>query len=1155
MTEQTIFQEALSRPPAERAAFLDQACAGRPEIRAAVEALLTAHGTAGPVLHLPSAELPPTRDSNLGQLPVAETRAFSLPPQLASPEATGGVLANLADPLGQTRDSGQLAPPVAETLDSGPRPGAEAAPTLTDYRPSSGPGAVIAGRYTLELKIGEGGMGEVWVARQTEPVKRKVALKLIKAGMDSKAVLVRFEQERQALALMDHPNIARVLDGGMTGQVVGEGWRVEGKDDLSGPTTHHPPPSTRSGQPFFVMELVHGQPLTKFCDEAKLTPQARLELFVPICQAVQHAHQKGIIHRDLKPANILVSVIDGRPVPKVIDFGVAKATGGSLTDASLATEIGAVIGTLEYMAPEQAGLAEHDIDTRADIYSLGVILYELLTGLRPIDARQMKRAAALEILRLLREEEPAKPSTRLSTHDALPSVAALRQTEPKRLMAMLRGELDWVVMKCLEKQRDRRYETANGLVRDIQRYLADEPVEARPPSFGYRTGKFLRRNKGPVIAASVVLLALIAGVVGTTIGLFREHRAKLEVQEQKSQAEAARDREAKERGYAEAIAHFVKDDFLALTSVEGQEQHGGDKLSKHATLRDLLDRAAKKLKECKDLDPRTEAELNWMIGISYRMSGDAALGIPFLERAAELRRGTLGASAELTLEVQNSLAVAYGKAGGEDKALPLYEETYRLTKERLGPDAALTLRYGRVLASCYVRLHKDEVALPLVDETLRRMRSQLGPDDEQTLLTLQTQATLYQHKGNTKEAIAVLQEGLKLAKPRHGADHPITYEIMNNLAVLYLERGQAIQAAPLFEEVLKIAKKRLEPDHPDIFTITNNLLTTYRSTGKRDLELAMRKEMLDLLRVKLGPDHPDTITQMNNLGTAFLYAQKAEQALPLLEEGVQRATAKWGPNDPRTFTASNNLANAYADTGKLEQAIPLFEESLKLTRDKLGPDHFATLHAMNNLGDVYREAGKLGRAVEMLEEAARRGKAHLGIDHLVTRSCLKNLAASYMASGEDAKLVSLLPEFLPGFRTMFAANRQQLAGGLAELGLFLLEHKRWAEAEPLVRECLAIREKTQPDAWTTFNAQSLLGGVLLGQKKYAEAEPLLLQGYEGMKKREKSIPPQGSTRIPEALDRLIELYTAFHKPDEAKKWRAERAKYPEAKKAAALEKK
>ncbi len=447
MTEETLFHEVLAKPSSERAAFLDAACAGQPHLRPAVDALLAAHEASGGLLNKP----PP----DLGQTVIP---APSVPNESAKGESV------------RQPDDAQF----VSTADYRPRADAE-------------PDLVIAGRYILLQRIGEGGMGEVWVAKQTEPVKRKVALKLIKTGMDSKAVIQRFEQERQALALMDHPNIARVLDGGMT----------------------------LTGQPFFVMELVNGLPLNKFCDEMKLTPKERLELFVPICHAVQHAHQKGIVHRDLKPANILVTMIDARPVPKVIDFGVAKATGGKLTEESMSTQFGAVVGTLEYMSPEQAGFSSEDVDTRADIYSLGVILYELLTGLRPIDARRLKNAAIVEMIRIVREEEPSRPSTRLSTDESLPSLAALRQTEPKRLMAMLRGELDWVVMKCLEKHRDRRYETANALSRDIQRYLADEPVEARPPSAGYRFTKFLRRHKGPMIAASLVLLTLIVGMVGT----------------------------------------------------------------------------------------------------------------------------------------------------------------------------------------------------------------------------------------------------------------------------------------------------------------------------------------------------------------------------------------------------------------------------------------------------------------------------------------------------------------------------------------------------------------------------------------------------------------------------------------------------------------
>jgi WD40 repeat protein/serine/threonine protein kinase len=484
MTEETLFQEALARTPAERPAFLAQACAGQPELKAAVEELLAAHERSGNLLDESPANL-----------------RVTVVPRSAEGQASEN---NEQSPGGDVRS-------VRDTTNRG-----------DSHRDSS---RIIAGRYELLDRLGEGGMGEVWAAKQTEPIRRKVAVKLIKAGMDSRAVLTRFEQERQALAMMEHPNIAKVLDGGMT-------------DDR---------------RPFFVMELVNGLPLNKFCDEARLGIRERLELFAQVCQAVQHAHQKGIIHRDLKPSNILVTIIDGKPIPKVIDFGVAKATSGRLTEESLNTQFGTVVGTLEYMSPEQAGFSGVDIDTRSDIYSLGVILYELLTGLRPIDATRLKKAAMTELIRMIREEEPSRPSKRLSTDDGLPSLAALRQMEPRRLMTVLRGELDWVVMKCLEKQRDRRYETAGALSRDVQRYLADEPVEARPPSAAYRLRKYVRRHSGRVIAGVLTIVTLIA-VAGILMVGALYARAERERREEM----AARDQAVAQRQLADSLRRVAE---------------------------------------------------------------------------------------------------------------------------------------------------------------------------------------------------------------------------------------------------------------------------------------------------------------------------------------------------------------------------------------------------------------------------------------------------------------------------------------------------------------------------------------------------------------------------------------------------------------------
>jgi eukaryotic-like serine/threonine-protein kinase len=380
--------------------------------------------------------------------------------------------------------------PLASTLDE--------IPTIEHISARLGDeiGIVVSGRYKLLERIGEGGMGTVWAAEQTQPVRRTVALKLIKAGMDSKTVLSRFEAERQALALMDHPNIAKVLDGG----------------------------TTENGRPFFVMEYVKGIPITRYCDDARLSVSDRLALFVPVCQAVQHAHQKGIIHRDLKPSNILVCINDGKPVPKVIDFGLAKAMHQPLTEHTLHTAVGMLIGTPHYMSPEQAELNNLDVDTRTDIYALGVILYELLTGTTPLEKQRFKDVAWPEMLRHIKEEEPPRPSARLSGSGSLPNLATQRQIAPAKLSRLVRGELDWIAMKCLEKDRSRRYDTAIGLAKDVERYLAGEAVEACPPSTVYHLRKFVRKYRVVLAIASLIFLLLLGGLVIAS-GFYQAMRA------------------------------------------------------------------------------------------------------------------------------------------------------------------------------------------------------------------------------------------------------------------------------------------------------------------------------------------------------------------------------------------------------------------------------------------------------------------------------------------------------------------------------------------------------------------------------------------------------------------------------------------------------
>jgi len=1110
-----IFLDALDAAPADRAAYLDEACGDDAALRQRVEALLRANDDPGAFLS----------------------------------EAKPGV--------------GDAAPlPPIEAGDATCTHAQDRQPTTEEYGdPTARVGAILAGKYKLIEEIGAGGMGSVFMAQQTEPVKRAVAVKVIKAGMDSKAVLARFEAERQALALMDHPNIAKVLDAG----------------------------TTEGGRPFFVMELVKGMPITQYCDDHKLTPRQRLELFVPVCQAIQHAHQKGIIHRDIKPSNVLVALYDDRPVPKVIDFGVAKAAGPTLTDKTLMTGFGAVVGTAEYMSPEQANLNNLDIDTRSDVYSLGVLLYELLTGSTPVDRKSLGQAALLEILRIVREVEAPRLSAKLSTSDTLLNVAANRGTEPTKLSKLLKGELDWLVLKALEKDRTRRYDTANALSRDIQRYLADEVVEARPPSRGYRLKKFVRRHSGQVLAASLVLFALLAGIAGTTWQAIRaenaraaekQHREAAEENERKAvaaaekeekarlEAENARTAEKKQREAAEenerkAIRAAEKEEKARLETQAATELTAARlkqietinntvfdiftefdirKVKKgnapvEAVLAEKLIEAGKKLDAKAIHDPLVLANLQNRLGLTLLHLGQAPAAIELLRAAVEVRKEKLGADDPDTITSMNNLALGYDDAGKLDKALPLFEETLRLQKAKLGADHPDTLLSMNNLAMGYLAAGKLDKAVPLLEVTLKLTQARFGPDHSETLTSMGNLATGYEAAGNLDKALPLFEKSLALMRAKFAADHSDTLIAMGNLAGAYREAGKLDKALPLYEETLKLKKAKFGPDHPETLGSMGSLALGYFDDGKLDKALPLLEETLKLQKAKLGADHPDTLGSMNNLAMGYQAAGKTDEALRLMEETLKLMKAKLGADHPDTLTNMNNLAGVYWNAKRLDRSIPLFEETLKLTEAKLGRKHPDTLKTVANLGVNYKDAGRLKEAIPLLEEAYQESKKHASL-----RFVWNQLLDTYAKAGESAKFANVFKELLPDIRKLPARDRPYYAGMFASVSLSLLDQKQWTAAEPLLRECLAIREKTQPDAWTTFSTQSMLGGALLGQKKYIDAEPLLLKGYEGMKKREKTIPEQGKVRVTEAIDRLIELYTATKKPDEVKKWQAERTK-------------
>jgi serine/threonine protein kinase len=1083
MTERDIFIAALQHgDPARRQAYLDEACTGQPELRRQVEHLLRLYKGAGSFLEKPAATSP----------------------------ATGAFQQHAAAPA----SSGEA------------------------------PGTVI-GPYQLLEPIGEGGMGSVWMAQQTEPVKRLVAVKLIKAGMDSKQVIARFEAERQALALMDHANIARVLDAG----------------------------TTSAGRPYFVMDLVKGVAITRYCDEHHLTPRQRLELFLPVCQAVQHAHQKGIIHRDLKPSNVLVALYDGQPVPKVIDFGVAKAAGQTLTDKTLVTGFGAIVGTLEYMSPEQAEVNQLDIDTRSDIYSLGVLLYELLAGSPPFTRQE--KIGLLDMLRVIREQEPTKPSAKLSTADGLPTLAADRGTEPRKLAKLVRGELDWIVMKALEKDRSRRYATANGFARDVQRYLADEPVLAGPPGAGYRFRKFVQRNKGRVLAASLVLVALLAGMAGTTWGMIdadqarqdavsaqlaekdraeREHRAMLLAKQSADEEARAKQEEARAKQEAQRrLEQIVKGaELLAWVFEEldpGFEEMEGESL--RVLLGRRLAEALRQLEGETIADPLLVARLQHVLGSSLRALGHLDQAEVMLVKARQTREQLLGTDHLYTVGTKYRLAGLYRTQGKYALAETLLNEVVAICTARLGGDHLDTLECKDSLAVLYRLQGKYPAAETLCQTVLKIRIAKLGSQHLDTVHTKQHLAFVYVDQGKYAAAEALYQEVLQAAKLK--ADHPIAVSWQCVLAGSYVGQGKYGQAQTLYQEVLKVYTLKLGADHPVTLQAKHMLAMVYRLQGKLGPAETLCKEALEGLTAKLGRDHPDTLTSMAELASLYVIQDKNARskerhawAEALLSEVVQGRTAKLGRDHPDTLFSMNSLATVWWNLKKLDQSVPLFEETLQLSKGKLGPDHLTTLTAQANLGVNYRDIGRLKDALVLLEEVYHKGRTNPQLAWVG-----KSLLSVYVRTGNAKGAVALVTEQVAAARKQFAPDDPQFTAELAFAGRALLDVKAYAEAEAVLRENLTLRQKRTPNYWGTYNARSQLGAALLGQQKYAEAEPLLLEGYAGIKEREATIPAEFKVRLIEALERLVRLYEAWGKKDKADEWRKKLEDHRQAEKKAA----
>jgi non-specific serine/threonine protein kinase/serine/threonine-protein kinase len=817
------------------------------------------------------------------------------------------------------------------------------------------PGSV--GPYKLLEVLGEGGMGEVWLAEQSEPVRRKVALKIIKLGMDTKQVLARLEAERQALAVMDHPNIARFFDGG----------------------------ATETGRPYFVMELVRGLSITDYCDTNRLTTDERIRLFIHVCQAVQHAHHKGVVHRDLKPSNVLVTVTDNNPVVKIIDFGIAKALGQELTEKTLVTRMGQVIGTPEYMSPEQAEMSGLDVDTRTDVYSLGVMLYELLVGARPIDLE----AKADEAIRYaIRETQIPKPSTRLtSLGDTQQAIAEHRRTTVDALRKELRSDLDWIILKAMEKDRTRRYETTNGFAQDLERHLREEPVLARAPSSAYRLRKFARRHRGALAAGVVLVLALLGGTALATVGFVRADRSAV-------LASAAADR-------AEAVNAFLDQMLRAADPVRGGEAE--------TTVREVLDAASQEVSGgALEDSPLVEAAVRRSIGGTYMHLGLLDEAEQHLEQSWALLRTTPGAEDLERVAVLDDLGQIRVRQGDPGAA----EELYRLALA-LADTAGLSSDGGAgestvngVLNDLGLALRDmdriDEAAevLEVLAASERRMRA---PDDVELASTLNNLALVKRAQGDIGGAIALFEETLGVLRGAFGERHVYVATVMESIGSLEQRMGRYAAADSFMTAALDMRREILGDRHRDIANGLNALGLLHTETGESDEADTYFQEALAMSLDMYGEGHPLTASVLNNIGVLHLQRDEATQAEAAFRRALSIREDVLGERHRYTLNTRANLAAAILLSGRAEEAAALAGEAVQAEREIGLTDAALQGAALGTWGRALTELGRFQEAEAPLLEAYEIQEGALGAEHARTRKAVGALVALYEAWGMEER--------------------------------------------------------------------------------------------------------------------------------------------------------
>jgi serine/threonine protein kinase len=991
-------------------------------------------------------------------------------------------------------------------------------------RPDEDVGAVI-GVYHLVGRLGQGGMGDVFLAEQSEPIKRRVALKVIKQGMDTRAVVARFDAERQALALMDHPCIAKVLDAGATAR----------------------------GRPFFVMEYVDGLPITDYCNRHSLGTRERLELFVRVCEGVQHAHQKAVIHRDLKPSNILVAEVDGRPVPKIIDFGVAKATTQRLTEMTMFTEMGQLIGTPEYMSPEQAGGNVDDIDTRADVYALGVVLYELLAGALPFESRELRKAGYDAIRRIIMEQEPQKPSTRFSgLGDQTTAIAHLHGTAPQRLRGELRGDLDWITMKALEKDRDRRYETANGLAADLRRHLRQEPVTAGPPSASYRLGKLVRRNRGTFAALAVIAVVMVGATIISSVMYTREQAAS-----RAAQREATR---------SSQVSRFLGD---MLTGVGPHVARGRDTELLEAILEDTDKRLGAELAD----QPEVEAALRLQLSHTYRQLGDWDTATKQLERVKELQSTRNVASPDRGLVASAEAVLAWAR-GDLPAAETLYRESLAAMSGQAEVDSLVWAESALQLGNIVVQMGRYDEADSLMNIALSFYRRR-APESDVIAVTYNSLGNLRRYQGDYEAAEVNYREALAIHRRVLGENHPFIATDLHNLGRLLESRGNIPDAEQLLRESMAVLDKVHDGPHADKAQVMRSLAEFYMNQMRLAEADSLIYGSLAMTRQLYGEQADDT--NRARLGVAEFLQRSGR--LPAAEAALTDllAVARKGPQtDPELLPdVLHRLATTIVRQGRDREALPLFEESIALYTALAGADHPYTLLARNDCARSLVNLGEDAAALQQLQIVLETRERVLGPSNPETAITRVDLGRALSRLDRLEEAEASMRRGRDDYRAAKGAEHPGGWNATMHLSGMLRDLRRYDEATKELQACEEFFGKQQGDAgsttrlvrirlasialcqgqeaesrrlleraldpapgevagWLPGRSQVEFGEALLRADRFDEAAPYLRRGYDQLLAAEGA--KAGSTQSAARL--LVKLYEKQGDAAAAAKWRA-----------------